>query len=144
EIVINTKRKNWFQRNFSKDKLKRDVSRAAENTGFNHAVTESIKIYNSINKTGAIRIWGIGTEDMGRDDIEIHGTIKDINVTDLPGPGAGVASSSEPITKPVRYWNGAFGLFNNEKTEEIIKENNDIRWFRVPLRPGPRYKTKAY
>src|SRR5690606_11048995 len=144
EIVINTKRKNWFQRNFSKDKLKRAVSRAAENTGFNHAVTESINIHNSINKTGAFRIWGIGTEGMGRNDIEIHGTIKDINVTDLPRPGAGGASPSEPITKLVQYLNGVFGLFTNEKTEEIIKENIDTIWLRVPIRPGSRYKNKSY
>lgn len=44
KIVIGTKSRNWFQRNFSSDKLSNDFKNIKENAGINHFKKESKKL----------------------------------------------------------------------------------------------------
>src|SRR5690554_3487045 len=64
EITINANRKpNWFQRNFSKNKLANDWENMKENSGWNHFVNYKFKGYGSIVHSGQGYDEGAGWDD---------------------------------------------------------------------------------
>ncbi|RRJ87641.1 hypothetical protein EG240_14905 [Paenimyroides tangerinum] len=115
EVVISTDRKpNWIKRNFSKDKFSNDLKNIKENTGWNHGVKELVKTYKSIQKLGGYKIWGFGSEEMGRNDIKIEGEHKHIDASNIPMPGlGGIETKPNTTANLVQYLTNSFGVFNS-------------------------------
>jgi len=118
-----------------RDQLSADFTNSYSSSGLRYFV-DWWKYNDFAGGVGGYIVNGYGGYNLGgRKDIK--GKHKTINATDMAGPGAGGAATTQgTILHVLQYLNGAFSIFSKENNYDVIRENEDTIFYRIPLRSG--------